>query len=101
MRLCFDVGHAHLGEGVDTAFDPMRQLVVTTHIHDNRGEHDDHLVPFEGEIDWEAVMRVLSSAPIELPLVLELKEPAHEGWSGVLDRAAGAFGRLEKLAATP
>ncbi len=101
LRLCFDVGHAHLGEGVDTAFDPMRQLVVTTHIHDNRGEHDDHLVPFEGEIDWEAVMRVLRSAPIELPLVLELKEPDHEGGSGVLDRAAGAFERLEKLATAP
>jgi sugar phosphate isomerase/epimerase len=101
LRLCFDVGHARLGDGVESSFDQMRSQVVTTHIHDNRGEHDDHLVPFEGTIDWEAAMRALRSAPVELPLVLELKEPAPGGWSGVLDRVVAAFERLDKLAAAP
>ena len=50
-----------------------RDLVATTHIHDNRGERDDHLLPYEGTIDWGATLAAL---PPEVPLVLELKEPA-------------------------
>jgi sugar phosphate isomerase/epimerase len=99
LKLCFDVGHAHLGEGIATSFDFMHERVVTTHVHDNRGEFDDHLVPFDGTIDWPRAMRALRSAPVELPLVFELKEPANGGWHAVLDRAAAAFERLEKLAA--
>ncbi|MDE3138146.1 MAG: sugar phosphate isomerase/epimerase, partial [Acidobacteriota bacterium] len=99
LKLCFDVGHARLGEGIEASLDFMRERVVTTHIHDNRGEFDDHLLPFEGTIDWPAAMRVLRSAPADLPLVFELKEPANGGWQSVLERAGAAFERLEKLAA--
>ncbi|HVB34601.1 MAG TPA: sugar phosphate isomerase/epimerase family protein [Patescibacteria group bacterium] len=99
LRLCFDVGHAHIGAGVDAAFDWMRKRVVTTHIHDNRGDRDDHLVPFEGAIDWEAALAKLRSAPVELPLVLELKEQPPGSWKSILERAAAAAERLEKLAA--
>jgi sugar phosphate isomerase/epimerase len=99
LGLCFDLGHAHLGEGIAGSFDCMRERVVTTHVHDNRGEFDDHLVPFEGAIDWPAAVRALRSAPMDLPLVFELKEPAGGGSGAVLDRATAAFERLEKLAA--
>ena len=99
LKLCFDVGHAQLDEGIAASFDFMRDRVVTTHIHDNRGEFDDHLVPFEGTIDWPAAMRTLRSAPVDLPLLLELKEPAHGDWTAVLASAAAALERLEKLAA--
>ncbi len=48
-------------------------IVATTHLHDNRGERDDHLLPYEGTIDWNATLAAL---PPEAPIVLELKEPA-------------------------
>jgi sugar phosphate isomerase/epimerase len=99
LRLCFDVGHARLGDGVEESFGRMRNRVVTTHLHDNRGDHDDHLVPFEGTTDWAAVMKMLAGAPAELPLVLELKEPAAGGWGPVVERAAAALERMETLAA--
>jgi len=51
----------------------VRDFVMTTHIHDNRGERDDHLLPYEGTIDWSAT---LAAMPHETPIVLELKEPA-------------------------
>lgn len=98
LRLCFDVGHAHIGEGIDSAFERMRQRVVTTHIHDNGGDRDDHLIPFDGSIDWEAALSKLNSAPAELPLVLELKEQSSGAWKPVLERAAPAAERLEKMA---
>ncbi|HEV2387168.1 MAG TPA: sugar phosphate isomerase/epimerase family protein [Candidatus Acidoferrales bacterium] len=98
LGLCFDTGHARLGEGVEPSFERMRDRVVTTHIHDNHGELDEHLVPFEGSIDWEAALRLLANAPAELPLVLELKEPAAGGWAPALERAAAALERMETIA---
>jgi sugar phosphate isomerase/epimerase len=99
LRLCFDVGHAHMDADIDAAFDTMRERVVTTHIHDNRGDRDAHLVPFDGEIDWEAAMEKFRSAPVELPLVLELKKQPSGAWKDILERAAPAAERLERLAA--
>lgn len=72
VKLCFDAGHAHLEGGAVEALEAVRDLVVTTHMHDNRGERDDHLLPYEGTIDWDAMLTAL---PDEAPLVLELKEP--------------------------
>src|SRR6266566_60498 len=35
LRLCFDIGHAHIGDGVLASLEPMREFMVTSHIHDN------------------------------------------------------------------
>ena len=48
LRLCFDIGHAHLGDGVLPSLETMRDLVVTAHIHDNHGLKDEHLAPYDG-----------------------------------------------------
>ena len=97
LRLCFDVGHAHLWEGVRPAFDAMRELVVTTHLHDNSGERDDHLFPYQGTIDWDAELAALSTADQELPLTLEIRESAAE--AKPIQAALAAFERLERTAA--
>jgi sugar phosphate isomerase/epimerase len=73
VKLCFDAGHAHLDGGAQEALEAVRDVVATTHLHDNRGERDDHLLPYEGTIDWSALLTAL---PGDAPLVLELKEPA-------------------------
>ena len=52
----------------------MRDRVATTHIHDNHGEKDEHLLPYEGTIDWDAALGAFAGAPEPLALVLELKE---------------------------
>jgi sugar phosphate isomerase/epimerase len=96
LRLCFDIGHAHLGDGVEPSFNLMRDRVVTTHIHDNHGEQDEHLPPYEGTINWEAALAMLAGAPQSLPIVLELKEPTPGAPDTlVLDQALAAFARLE------
>src|SRR5712691_7751167 len=80
LRFNFDIGHAHLSdfpeeERLEKSFSPLRELVSTVHLHDNHGEKDEHLPPFEGSIDWPAAIKTLQSAPqTSLPLVLELKE---------------------------
>jgi sugar phosphate isomerase/epimerase len=105
LRFNFDIGHAHLAEGpenerIEKAFAPLRDLVVSAHIHDNHGEKDEHLPPYEGSIDWEAAVKALKSAPDgEMALTLELKErTGHEAPSvpEQLKSAGEALDRFER-----
>lgn len=104
LRFNFDIGHAFLADGdanerVEKAFAPLRDLAVSAHIHDNHGEKDEHLPPYEGAIDWEAAVKTLKSAPSELALTLELKERAGHDAPGLLEQlkqASGAWDRFER-----
>lgn len=97
LRLCFDWGHAHLGDGVLPSFEIMREWVVTTHVHDNHGFKDQHLLPYDGAIEWKAALPVLAAR--QLPLVFELKEqPAYAEPAPAtvaLAAARTAFDRVE------
>ncbi len=103
LRLCFDTGHAHMEGGAEASLETMRELIVTTHVHDNRGEKDEHLRPYEGTIDWTALLK---NWPPNLPAVMELKDatmtaPAQEQASAanLLSAARGAFEKLEQALA--
>jgi sugar phosphate isomerase/epimerase len=80
LRFNFDIGHAHLAElpedeRIEKSFAPLRELVASVHLHDNHGDKDEHLPPYDGSIDWPAAIKTLKSAPqANLPIVLELKE---------------------------
>jgi|HubBroStandDraft_6_1064221.scaffolds.fasta_scaffold16000_4 sugar phosphate isomerase/epimerase len=93
LRFCFDTGHANIEGGIPAAFESMREKVVTTHVHDNDGEDDEHLMPYEGKIDWAATLQLFAEAPHALPIVLELKE--HATPSDVLGKARATFDRIE------
>jgi sugar phosphate isomerase/epimerase len=94
LGFCFDIGHAHMEGGAAPGFHLMRERTVTVHIHDNHGEKDEHLLPWEGTIDWDAMLAEFAGAPEPLPLVLELKETA----AGLpsLDRIRSVFDKLEE-----
>jgi sugar phosphate isomerase/epimerase len=94
LRFCFDIGHAHLDAGVAAGFELMRDRVATTHIHDNHGDKDEHLLPYEGAIDWDAALGAFAGAPEPLPLVLELKERASGEPS--LGQIRAVFDKLEE-----
>jgi sugar phosphate isomerase/epimerase len=106
VRFNFDIGHAHISEGpedarIAKAFNPLRDLVVSAHIHDNHGEKDEHLPPYDGTIAWPAALAILNSAPAaaDLPLTLELKErsgPDAPSLSEQLSAAAKSLTRLEE-----
>lgn len=94
LRLCFDLGHAHMDGAVEPGFEAMRDRVVTAHMHDNHGEKDEHLLPYEGSIDWDAALDALASSPEPVALVLELKElPAG---APSLDQMRAVFDKIEK-----
>ncbi len=96
LNYCFDVGHAHLMEGVEPAFALMRGRIRSTHIHDNNGHDDRHLFPTldaDGTIDWAAAMRVLKSIEQQTPLLLELKDS--EAHPHPIESAGEIFSHLE------
>ncbi|MBV8113420.1 MAG: sugar phosphate isomerase/epimerase [Silvibacterium sp.] len=74
LNYCFDVGHAHMSEGVAAEFELMKDRIRSTHVHDNNGHDDQHLFPGQGSIDWKETMRLLGGGSGQYPLLLELKE---------------------------
>jgi len=105
LRFNFDVGHAHLSEGEESeriarSLGPLKELVASTHLHDNHGEKDEHLLPHDGTIDWPPALKLLGALPTaDLPLTLELKEktgPEAPTLSEQIAAAAKSLDRLEK-----
>lgn len=79
LKFCFDIGHAHLGEGVQKAFSILKNHIVTTHVHDNLREKDDHLMPFDGQINWGATMQDFCSVDGQFPVLFEIRNGGPDG----------------------
>ena len=95
---CFDVGHAHMNEGIEAAFTLMKERIRSTHLHDNDGQDDRHLFPTRadgGTIDWKKTMELLRSRGDRYPLMLELREVPE--LKQPLDEVKRIFERLENL----
>lgn len=95
LKVCFDTGHAHLTGGVQSAFRTLREHIAAVHLHDNHGDKDEHLLPFEGVIDWAQTIRDFRSADPPYPFIFELNSERPD--PGVLARLPEAMARLEEL----
>ena len=87
-----------MGEGVEQAFQLMKERIRSTHVHDNDGKSDSHLFPLVSEggtIDWKNTMEMFRSRDGQFPLVLELKERAD--LPHPLDKVREVFDRLEDM----
>jgi sugar phosphate isomerase/epimerase len=93
--ICLDVGHAHIVGDVMDAIETCSGHILTTHLHDNNGKRDDHLVPGKGTIDWEGVMMAFQKVGYDGAWIFELAPAAD--WRAVLERAAAVRTRLERL----
>ncbi len=104
LRVNFDIGHAHLAEGpeeerVARSFEPVKDLIASAHIHDNHGEKDEHLPPYEGSIDWPSSLKLLKTTTVgtALPLTLELKEKNGPEVTSVSEQLAAAAKSLDRV----
>jgi sugar phosphate isomerase/epimerase len=96
LNFCFDVGHAHIMEGIEPAYEKMKDRIRSTHIHNNDGKNDLHLFPYlapEGTIDWKTTMNLLRSREDQYPLLLELREV--EAMEDPFARVQEVYDRLE------
>jgi sugar phosphate isomerase/epimerase len=105
LRFNFDIGHANLADGaaeerMGKSWEPMRDLVAGVHLHDNHGEKDEHLPPYNGSIDWENAIKTIKTAPgsANLPITLELKEKSGHDAPSAIEQLAAARTALDKIA---
>lgn len=95
LGICLDFGHANLGGDVLDAIETVSGHVVTTHVHDNAGRSDDHLLPFEGRIGWDGALMALQKIGYDGALVFELAASAEP--RAALERAQRVRARFEQL----
>jgi sugar phosphate isomerase/epimerase len=97
VGICLDFGHAHLMGDVADAIELAAEHLVTTHVHDNRGREDDHLVPYQGTIDWPAALVNMLKIGYDGTYLLELANTGSP--AAVLEEARRARQRIERALA--
>jgi sugar phosphate isomerase/epimerase len=70
--ICLDFGHAFLGGDVADAVEMAAEHLIATHVHDNHGRSDEHLVPFQGAIDWDAALVTMQKIGYEGTYLMEV-----------------------------
>lgn len=102
---CYDCGHEHCYTGTVCWPDIFTDQLICTHIHDNHGlpaprtgDYDTHLLPFDGNFDFQRMMEKLNEYNYQAPLMLEVF--IHRQYTGMEPQAflATAYERLKKIA---
>lgn len=72
VGMCFDSGHfhAHFNDKFDHEF--VKNRIFAVHLHDNDGTSDQHLLPFDGTLNWNLVKEKLTDCNYDGPITLEL-----------------------------
>jgi len=78
IGLVLDIGHANINGQIESFLKTFREKIVHVHVHDNRGEHDEHLGIQHGNIEWQKVSSLLKRVPFNKTVVLESIEHVPE-----------------------
>ncbi|MBI2820225.1 MAG: sugar phosphate isomerase/epimerase [Acidobacteria bacterium] len=95
LKVCFDSGHAHLDGGVDEAVTLLDGVIASTHLHDNSGARDEHLLPGAGTVAWEKLIAALRRQANDMSLLLEVR--GSEANPVSLEKAAAAADLLDRI----
>lgn len=72
LGFCYDSGHEHFIHPNADCLSRYRNKLFAVHLHDNCGDNDAHLLPYDGTIEWDAVRAKLKACR-EIPyLTLEV-----------------------------
>lgn len=80
VGVCWDTGHAHINQLPPSEMKVLGHRLVTLHIHDNHGTHDEHQIPYceYGTYDWPAFMKTLREMNYQGDFVLEAHHQMRE-----------------------
>ena len=94
VGICLDFGHAHIDGDVVEAVETVSEHVIATHLHDNGGRSDDHLMPMDGTIDWAGALTAVQKIGYDGPLIFEVG--AHGPSKDSLARLKKAREKMER-----
>ena len=91
--ICWDTGHGLLNEMDQPA--AIRQIgkrLKALHINDNGGKWDEHILPFQGRVEWKPIMKALGEIGYENDVTFEVLNYS-KGFDEVLHPAAIRFAK--------
>lgn len=71
LKVCYDSGHDHIYFEGEFDWSKFKNKIVATHLHDNDKKADEHLLPFDGNIDWDKTIENLKMVGYNSPLMSE------------------------------
>lgn len=79
LGFCFDTGHHHVFSKVSlrTWAESLGPYLKEVHLHDNRGEKDEHLPPGEGTFDFQGFFTILRQLQLDPIYTIEPHEEPH------------------------
>ncbi len=77
IGICYDSSHANVNGTVYDFLKKSNNKLLTVHLSDNNGLNDEHLFPFEGNIIWTRIFKILANISYESIFMLEVA--VHEG----------------------
>lgn len=75
---CYDSGHHACWAPNDDLLAKYGSRLMALHLHDNDGTGDQHLLPFDGTIDWLETMRNIAQTGYTGPVALEVENSGYE-----------------------
>lgn len=82
-----DTGHAHMTNGIAASMEIAGPHIKYTHVHDNDGKTDTHILPFRGTLPWDTLSAGFARHRYEGVFLLEVFEKAddlrkllNDGW---------------------
>jgi len=95
LRFCYDSGHDFIWNSRPTdILKKWGHKLAATHLHDNKGSDDDHMLPFTGKIDWR---KIISNWPKDYKGVLMLEVLGDDKLQSAESFLSAAFKSIIKL----
>lgn len=98
LGFCYDSGHQNCRSKNVDLLALYGNKLMALHLHDNDESGDQHLLPFDGNIDWACIMRKLASTNYHGPTTLEILNAGYEHIKDSGEFLAIAFERAKRLA---
>ncbi|WP_426348981.1 sugar phosphate isomerase/epimerase family protein [Alloiococcus sp. CFN-8] len=97
LGFCFDSGHQNYRSKNTDLLSMYGDRLMAIHLHDNDESADQHRMPFDGNINWELVMKKLTHINYKGPTALEIMNMGYEHIKESREFLAIAFERAKRL----
>lgn len=98
IGFCHDTGHEHCSLDCFKALESMGNRLFCTHVHDDTGHgKDDHLLPYEGTIEWDLYAKIMGRLNYSGYLLIESIRNKTDGFDNSMEFLKEAKIRVDRL----
>lgn len=94
IGICIDTNHANLSMSLSNAILKAGNRIREFHLNDNHLEKEEHLLPYDGLIDWSAFARAVAEISYQGNMIME---PSWRPGQDPLRMLRKAFGVAERM----